>query len=95
MSKIKSSGLPLSQAEALIMLRSAIGYVLESGLRVGARNSGGGMVITIAGAEVLYHNGAADFVPQSSVPQLDVPQKSVAQPADPQKDGDSRVPQPG
>lgn len=82
----KRSQTPLPQGEALILMRSAIGYLLQAGFKVGARNGDGGLIITIAGAQVMYHNGAADFVPQSSVAQAgadvpqsgDVPQSSVA-----------------
>lgn len=53
---------PLPKDEALILLRSAVGYVLESGLAVGARNSDDGLVMTIAGAMVVYNDhGDADF----------------------------------
>ena len=74
-SKTGKKSKSLSPAEALILLRSAIGIVLEAGFRVGARNGDGGVLITIAGAAVTYRDGKADFVPQSekSVARVDVP----------------------
>ena len=65
---------PFAMSEALCLIRSAIGLGIEAGLFIGARNGRNGLVLTIVGAEVVYReDGAADFVPQSSVPQS-VPQ---------------------
>lgn len=83
MSATKKSGqrraaqdtLPLQPADALILLRSAVNYLLQAGLRVGARNGSDGLILTVAGAQVVYHTDGANFVPQSRVPHSDdVPQ---------------------
>ena len=42
---------PLLPNDALSMLRSAIGYVMESGLEVGAMTRGGALVIIVHGAQ--------------------------------------------
>lgn len=43
---------PLTPADSLDMLRSAIGYVMQSGLAVGASNTGTKLVIVVHGANL-------------------------------------------
>lgn len=54
---------PLTPTDSLAMLRSAVGYVMQSGLRVNAGTVGGALVIKVTGAQVDYSTGAARFVP--------------------------------
>ena len=49
---------PLLPNDALAMLRSAIGYVMESGLQVGAMTRGGALVIIVHGAQ---RDASGDF----------------------------------
>lgn len=61
------------------MLRSAVGYVMQSGLTVNAGTVGGALVIKVTGAAAINSGGAVRFVPAldpDAVPALapaDVP----------------------
>jgi hypothetical protein len=61
---------PLAQADSLTMLRSAIGYVMQSGLVVSASNhSGDKLVIIVRGAQLT--GDKTQFVP--AITLADVP----------------------
>lgn len=54
---------PVSQAMALEILQSAVGYCKQSGLVLSAGNAAGGvLVITIAGAQITSTDGETRFV---------------------------------
>lgn len=59
----------LTPADSLAMLRSAIGYVMQSGLVVSAMNHDGKLVIVVRGAQLT--GDKAKFVPVISL--ADVP----------------------
>lgn len=52
------------------MLRSAIGYVMQSGLAVGASNNGGKLVIVVHGANLADDH--TRFVPVLAEPDVPV-----------------------
>lgn len=66
---------PLTPADSLAMLRSAIGYVMQAGLAVHAGTVGGALVIKVTGAAVDNSGGGVRFVP--ALPAADVPAQSV------------------
>lgn len=59
----------LTPADSLSMLRSAIGYVMQSGLTVGASNHGARLVIVVDGANL--DDAHSRFVPVTE--RADVP----------------------
>jgi hypothetical protein len=60
---------PLTPADSLSILRSAIGYVMQSGLQVNAGTVDGVLVIKVTGAVVDGSGETTRFVPaQSSAP---------------------------
>ena len=61
---------PLTPADSLAMLRSAIGYVMQSGLAVGASNNGGKLVIVVHGANLADDH--TRFVPVLAAPDVPV-----------------------
>ena len=60
---------PLAQADSLTMLRSAIGYVIQSGLVVSATNHDDKLVIVVRGAQLT--GDKTQFVP--AITLADVP----------------------
>lgn len=57
MSRPKRSERPVTAAEALQILFSAVGYVRQAGLKVQAGNVGGRLVLAIGGAQVSAAGG--------------------------------------
>ena len=54
---------PLTPADSLSILRSAVGYVMQAGLQVNAGTVDGVLVIKVAGAMVDDSSEATRFVP--------------------------------
>ena len=59
----RKSQLPLTPADSLAMLRSAVGYVMQAGLTVNAGTVGGALVIKVVGACADNSGGTVRFVP--------------------------------
>jgi hypothetical protein len=60
---------PLTPADSLSILRSAVGYVMQAGLQVNAGTMDGVLVIKVTGAMVDDSGDTTRFVPaQASVP---------------------------
>ena len=83
MSKTRRDVPALAPEDSLSMLRSAVGYVQESGLLVQAKNlEGGRLLIIVTGAMVDYDDAGTRFVPAQDVParQEDVPARRTSTP---------------
>ena len=64
----RRAAVPLLPDDALAMLRSACGYVLQAGLQVGAVTEAGNLHIIVHGAQ---RDASGDFV--TSTPTKDLP----------------------
>jgi hypothetical protein len=61
--RLRQSQTPLTPADSLALLRSAVGYVMQAGLAVNAGTVGGALVIKVTGARVENSGGGVWFVP--------------------------------
>ena len=61
--KSKRSEVPLSQGEALDMLKSALWYCQQAGLKVAAGNREGVLTVQVNGAQVVTAGGGWELVP--------------------------------
>jgi hypothetical protein len=64
---------PLTPADSLSILRSAVGYVMQAGLQVNAGTVDGVLVIKVTGAVVDNSGDVTRFVPaQTEVPATEM-----------------------